>query len=175
MQKEVADELQVRLNAAEEALAAKQDKIDAMKQDIFQKEKEMETISVFQAQVRVLNYFHFKYFKCLVMSRMRCSFTVAIMLFFCSRLLSAGGGLLLRLLRRASGEGETPRGEGATGCSAGVCEEAEHPAAGRDGLTGKVRNGKKRTKAETGKLKVIQTDRSFIHWTVILHLLCRCM
>ncbi|XP_053170029.1 optineurin isoform X2 [Scomber japonicus] len=53
VQKEVADELQVRLNAAEEALAAKQDKIDAMKQEIFQKEKEMETISVFQAQAEV--------------------------------------------------------------------------------------------------------------------------
>ncbi|CAK6959882.1 optineurin isoform X2 [Scomber scombrus] len=53
VQKEVADDLQVRLNAAEEALAAKQDKIDAMKQEIFQKEKEMETISVFQAQAEV--------------------------------------------------------------------------------------------------------------------------
>lgn len=45
------DELQERLTAAEKALAAKQDKIDQMKQEIFQKEKELETISVFQAQV----------------------------------------------------------------------------------------------------------------------------
>lgn len=51
VQKEVADELQQRLSAAEEALAVKQDKIDQMKQEIFQKEKELETISVFQAQV----------------------------------------------------------------------------------------------------------------------------
>lgn len=51
VQKEVVDELQVRLTAAEEALAAKQNKIDEMKQEIFQKEKELETISVFQAQV----------------------------------------------------------------------------------------------------------------------------
>lgn len=52
VQKELADELQERLTAAEEALAAKQEKIDQMKQEIFQKEKELETISVFQAQVR---------------------------------------------------------------------------------------------------------------------------
>lgn len=49
--KEVVDELQQRLSAAEEALAAKQNKIDDMKQEIFQKEKELETVSVFQAQV----------------------------------------------------------------------------------------------------------------------------
>ncbi|XP_038594229.1 optineurin isoform X1 [Micropterus salmoides] len=53
VQKEVVDELQVRLTAAEEALAAKQNKIDEMKQEIFQKEKELETISVFQAQAEV--------------------------------------------------------------------------------------------------------------------------
>lgn len=51
VQKEVVDQLQERLTAAEEALAAKQEKIDLMKQEIFQKEKELETISVFQAQV----------------------------------------------------------------------------------------------------------------------------
>lgn len=51
VQKELVDELQERLTAAEKALAAKQDKIDQMKQEIFQKEKELETISVFQAQV----------------------------------------------------------------------------------------------------------------------------
>ncbi|XP_040886550.1 optineurin [Toxotes jaculatrix] len=53
VQKEVADELQVRLTAAEEALAAKQIRIDEMKQEIFQKEKDLETISVFQAQAEV--------------------------------------------------------------------------------------------------------------------------
>lgn len=53
VQKEMADELQERLTAAEEALAAKQDRIDAMKQEIYQKEKDLETISVFQAQVSV--------------------------------------------------------------------------------------------------------------------------
>lgn len=53
VQKEVVDELQQRLSAAEEALAAKQNKIDDMKQEIFQKEKELETISVFQAQAEV--------------------------------------------------------------------------------------------------------------------------
>lgn len=53
VQKEVVDELQQRLTAAEEALAAKQERIDAMKQEIYQKEKELETISVFQAQAEV--------------------------------------------------------------------------------------------------------------------------
>ncbi|XP_010743731.2 optineurin [Larimichthys crocea] len=53
VQKEVVDQLQERLTAAEEALAAKQEKIDLMKQEIFQKEKELETISVFQAQAEV--------------------------------------------------------------------------------------------------------------------------
>ncbi|KAI4903891.1 hypothetical protein NFI96_017562 [Prochilodus magdalenae] len=46
-------ELQHRLAAAEHALADKQQKIDEMKQEIFQKEKELETISVFQAQAEV--------------------------------------------------------------------------------------------------------------------------
>ncbi|CDQ92310.1 unnamed protein product [Oncorhynchus mykiss] len=47
--KEVGD-LQTRLDAAEKALAAKQQQIDVMKQEMYQKEKELETISVFQAQ-----------------------------------------------------------------------------------------------------------------------------
>lgn len=47
----MVEELQQRLTAAEEALAIKQSKIDDMKQEMFQKEKELETISVFQAQV----------------------------------------------------------------------------------------------------------------------------
>lgn len=51
VQKELLDKVQVQLAAAEEALATKQGKIDQMKQEIFQKEKELETISVFQAQV----------------------------------------------------------------------------------------------------------------------------
>ncbi|CDQ75260.1 unnamed protein product [Oncorhynchus mykiss] len=50
--KEVGD-LQTRLDAAEKALAAKQQQIDVMKQEIYQKEKELETISVFQAQAEV--------------------------------------------------------------------------------------------------------------------------
>ncbi|XP_022527531.2 optineurin [Astyanax mexicanus] len=49
---EYAD-LQARLAAAEQALADKQERIDVMKQEIFQKEKELETISVFQAQAEV--------------------------------------------------------------------------------------------------------------------------
>lgn len=51
VQKELLDKVHVQLTAAEEALATKQGKIDQMKQEIFQKEKELETISVFQAQV----------------------------------------------------------------------------------------------------------------------------
>lgn len=51
VQKELLDELQDRLTTAEQALAVKQTKIDDMKQEIFHKEKELETISVFQAQV----------------------------------------------------------------------------------------------------------------------------
>lgn len=54
--KEVGD-LQTRLDAAEKALAAKQQQIDVMKQEIYQKEKELETISVFQAQVGFLCVF----------------------------------------------------------------------------------------------------------------------
>ncbi|AWO97748.1 putative optineurin [Scophthalmus maximus] len=53
VRKETLDELQHRMTAAEEALAAKQSKIDDMKQEIFHKEKELETISVFQAQAEV--------------------------------------------------------------------------------------------------------------------------
>lgn len=53
VKKELVDELQERLTTAEEALAAKQSKIDDMKQEIFQKESELETISVFQAQAEV--------------------------------------------------------------------------------------------------------------------------
>ncbi|XP_068443143.1 optineurin [Clinocottus analis] len=53
VQQEVVDELQERLSAAEEALAVKQNHIDHMKQDIFSKEEELQTISVFQAQAEV--------------------------------------------------------------------------------------------------------------------------
>uniref|UniRef100_A0A4W5N3L7 Optineurin n=1 Tax=Hucho hucho TaxID=62062 RepID=A0A4W5N3L7_9TELE len=48
-----AGDLQTRLDAAEKALAAKQQQIDVMKQEMYQKEKELETISVFQAQAEV--------------------------------------------------------------------------------------------------------------------------
>ncbi|XP_061662721.1 optineurin isoform X1 [Syngnathoides biaculeatus] len=51
--REAVDELRGRLNAAEEALAAKQERIDALKQEMFVKEKELETISVLQAQAEV--------------------------------------------------------------------------------------------------------------------------
>ncbi|XP_010899597.2 optineurin isoform X2 [Esox lucius] len=51
--KEEVGDLQTRLDAAEKALAAKQQQIDAMKQEIYQKEEELETISVFQAQAEV--------------------------------------------------------------------------------------------------------------------------
>ncbi|XP_047431059.1 optineurin [Mugil cephalus] len=53
VEKGMFDDLQMRLTAAEEALAIKQTKIDDMKQEIFMKEKELETISVFQAQAEV--------------------------------------------------------------------------------------------------------------------------
>lgn len=51
MSREEFGDLQARLDAAEKALADKQQKIDEMKQELFHKEKELETISVFQAQV----------------------------------------------------------------------------------------------------------------------------
>ncbi|XP_074482286.1 optineurin [Sebastes fasciatus] len=53
VQKELVDELQERLTAAEEALATKQNAIDHMKQEMFSKEEELQTISVFQAQAEV--------------------------------------------------------------------------------------------------------------------------
>ncbi|XP_056133862.1 optineurin [Lampris incognitus] len=53
MPKEMVDNLQTRLESAEQALATKQERIDGMKQEIYQKEKELETISVFQAQAEV--------------------------------------------------------------------------------------------------------------------------
>lgn len=53
VEKQQVDQLQEQLNAAEKALAAKQDKIDLMTQEMMQKEKELETISVFQAQAEV--------------------------------------------------------------------------------------------------------------------------
>ncbi|XP_061524015.1 LOW QUALITY PROTEIN: optineurin [Phycodurus eques] len=51
--KEVVDDLQSQLNAAEKALTAKQERIDSLKQEMFMKEKELETISVLQAQAEV--------------------------------------------------------------------------------------------------------------------------
>ncbi|XP_073694313.1 optineurin [Garra rufa] len=47
------DDLQSRFDMAEKALADKQKKIDEMKMEIFNKEKELETISVFQAQAEI--------------------------------------------------------------------------------------------------------------------------
>ncbi|KAL4660305.1 optineurin-like isoform X3 [Arapaima gigas] len=51
--KEEMGELQSKLSAAEQALVVKQLQIDEMKQEIFKKEQELETISVFQAQAEV--------------------------------------------------------------------------------------------------------------------------
>lgn len=51
----------------------------------------------------------------------------------------AGRGLLLGLLRGESSQGEAPRGEGASGHSAGVRQEAEHAAPGWDRLAWQVR------------------------------------
>lgn len=57
VQKEVVEDLQERLDTAEKALANKQEKIDEMKQEIFEKEKELENVSLFQAQVCTLELF----------------------------------------------------------------------------------------------------------------------
>ncbi|XP_053506532.1 optineurin [Ictalurus furcatus] len=46
-------ELQSRIAAAEQALADKQQKIDLMKQELYEKDKELETVSVFKAQAEV--------------------------------------------------------------------------------------------------------------------------
>lgn len=54
MSREDYDDLQTRFATAEKALADKQLKIDEMKMEIFQKEKDLETISVFQAQVQTI-------------------------------------------------------------------------------------------------------------------------
>lgn len=51
MSREEANGIQMRLVAAEKALATKQQKIDDMKQELFQKEKDLDTVSVFKAQV----------------------------------------------------------------------------------------------------------------------------
>lgn len=56
--REEYDDLQTRFATAEKALADKQLKIDEMKMEIFQKEKELETISVFQAQVQTIVRWH---------------------------------------------------------------------------------------------------------------------
>ncbi|TRY55447.1 hypothetical protein DNTS_004882 [Danionella cerebrum] len=51
--REEYDEIQTRFAMAEKALADKQLKIDEMKMEIFQKETELEQISVFQAQAEI--------------------------------------------------------------------------------------------------------------------------
>lgn len=98
VQKELLDKVQGQLTAAEEALAAKQGKIDQMKQEIFQKEKELETISVFQAQVS----------KDIALTPRQQCIQFAVSLFIPLFVLCAGGGLFLRLLCRASSKGEAP-------------------------------------------------------------------
>lgn len=55
VEKELLDQLQRQLTTAEEALAAKQSKIDSMTQEMLLKERDLETISVFQAQVSLRN------------------------------------------------------------------------------------------------------------------------
>ncbi|KAF4079859.1 hypothetical protein AMELA_G00183150 [Ameiurus melas] len=51
--REEYSELQSRIAAAEQALADKQQKIDVMKQELCEKDKELETVSVFKAQAEV--------------------------------------------------------------------------------------------------------------------------
>ncbi|TSK13354.1 Optineurin [Bagarius yarrelli] len=51
--REEHSELQSRMNAAEKALADKQQQIDVMKQELYEKDKELETVSVFKAQAEV--------------------------------------------------------------------------------------------------------------------------
>lgn len=126
MQRSAVEELQLQLGAAEEALAAKQEQIDSMTVELQHKEKQLETISVFQAQVSVTP---------------RGWGASCPGRWVTPGPLSAGRGVLVRLLRGARGQGEAPRGEGASGHSAGVHQEAEHAAAGGDGLTGPVING----------------------------------
>ncbi|KAL1275494.1 hypothetical protein QQF64_035117 [Cirrhinus molitorella] len=53
LSREEYNDLQARFDMAEKALADKQKKIDEMKMEIFNKEKELETISVFQAQAEI--------------------------------------------------------------------------------------------------------------------------
>ncbi|XP_077399944.1 optineurin [Vanacampus margaritifer] len=53
VERKVVDDLQGQLSAAEKALATKQENIDSLKQEIFEKEKELETISVLEAQAQV--------------------------------------------------------------------------------------------------------------------------
>lgn len=129
--REEYDDLQTRFATAEKALADKQLKIDEMKMEIFQKEKELDTISVFQAQVQVIVISHH------VLSLFFKLFAICIIyyVFFCT-----GRDIFLRLLCRTSCSGEDSRGERAFGHSAGVCEETEQPTSGGDGVTWQVRH-----------------------------------
>lgn len=81
VQREVADDLQERLTAAEQALVAKQNAIDKMKQELYSQEKDLETISVFQAQVCCRFLFSF-----LVWLKVSSMFSVCLLLIpFCRR------------------------------------------------------------------------------------------
>lgn len=53
VQREVLEDLEERLDAAEKALAVKQERIDEMKQELYEKEKELETVGVFKVQAEV--------------------------------------------------------------------------------------------------------------------------
>ncbi|KAK7895966.1 hypothetical protein WMY93_021291 [Mugilogobius chulae] len=53
VQREMVMDLEERLDAAEKALVAKQERIDEMKQELYEKEKELETINLFKLQAEV--------------------------------------------------------------------------------------------------------------------------
>lgn len=118
------DDLQTRFDTAEMALADKQKKIDEMKMEIFSKEKELETISVFQAQVQTILWLagHPPIF----LSSLQLP-SLFIIMCFCAH---TGRDIFLGFLRRTSSAGEDSRGERAFGKSAGVYEETAHTASG---------------------------------------------
>lgn len=140
--REEYDDLQTRFATAEKALADKQLKIDEMKMEIFQKEKELETISVFQAQVQTIVRWHGWLAVMSLILKKNCILPLFIfesnyyVFFVCTH---TGRDIFLWLLRWKSSSGEDSRGERAFGHSTGVCEETEQPTSGGDGITWQVR------------------------------------
>ncbi len=129
------DDLQTRFDTAEMALADKQKKIDEMKMEIFQKEKELETISVFQAQVQTIVWIagHPPIF----LSSLQLP-PLFIMMCFCVHIqaeIYSSDFYAERAAREKIHEEKE-----AFGKSAGVCEETAHPASGWDGVTREVRH-----------------------------------